>query len=222
MKPLLILAKSLIAGYARRDGVYVKPHSDKRTKRAKTDSDQLVLFPPPAKKPLPPNRFKGLDPIKATGDLFEDQMQLPVEPPAKTEPASPGPRELTREQAEKALDDAWWGGKNKNERRSNLGHTSNDDGSGWVDAHVPLSKVRPNESGDLYDGTANESRVREYAGKRIDTPIRLVYGERMERNGAKHANVHDGGHRVSAARLRGDTHIRAIMQRSHYDRLMNQ
>lgn len=89
MKPLLILAKSLIAGYARRDGVYVKPHSDKRTKRAKTDSDQLVLFPPPAKKPLPPNRFKGLDPIKSTGDLFEDQMQLPVEPPAKTEPAAP-------------------------------------------------------------------------------------------------------------------------------------
>lgn len=71
MKPLLILLKSMVQGYTRRDGVVVKPHSDKRTKRAPIDPHQLVLFPAPAKKPIPPNPFKGLDPVKSTGDLFE-------------------------------------------------------------------------------------------------------------------------------------------------------
>lgn len=68
---LLFLLKSMVQGYTRKDGVVVKPHSDNRTKRAKLNDNQLVLFPAPAKKPLPPNPFKGLDPVKSTGDLFE-------------------------------------------------------------------------------------------------------------------------------------------------------
>lgn len=129
-------------------------------------------------------------------------------------------RHLTREQANQALGDAWWGGKNKDTPRRDHDYTGNDDGSGWVEAHVPLDKVRPNEAGGLYDGTADPKRVAEYAAKKIDTPVHLLYGERAERKGIKHAAVMDGGHRVSAARKRGDQSIRAIMQRSHYDRLM--
>lgn len=71
MKPLFLLLKSMVQGYTRSDGVVVKPHTDRRTKRSPLNDHQLVLFPAPAKKPLPPNRFKGLDPVKSTGDLFE-------------------------------------------------------------------------------------------------------------------------------------------------------
>ncbi|SAL02900.1 hypothetical protein AWB80_08466 [Caballeronia pedi] len=70
----LLILKSMIAGYTRRDGVFVQPHSDKRARRAPAaDSRQMVLFEAPKKKPLPPNKFKGLDPVKSTGDLFEDE-----------------------------------------------------------------------------------------------------------------------------------------------------
>jgi len=68
---LLLILKSQIAGYMRRNGSYVAPHADKRTKRI-PDDKQLLLFPKPEKKPIPPNPFKGLDPVKSTGDLFED------------------------------------------------------------------------------------------------------------------------------------------------------
>lgn len=69
---LVVIAKSLVSGYTRKDGVVVKPHSDKRVKRAAPDASQLVLFPAPAKTPVPPSPFKGLDPVKSTGDLFAD------------------------------------------------------------------------------------------------------------------------------------------------------
>lgn len=80
MKPILLLLKSMVQGYTRKDGVVVKPHSDTRTKRAKLNDHQLVLFPAPAKKPLPPNPFKGLDPVKSTGDLFEDHKPATAAP----------------------------------------------------------------------------------------------------------------------------------------------
>lgn len=129
-------------------------------------------------------------------------------------------RHLTREEANCILGDAWWGGKNKGQPRIDRDYTSAHDGSGWILADVPLHWVRPNEAGDLYDGTARDERVREYAGQVISAPVYLSYGPRMVRRGETHAYVIDGGHRVSAARLRGDTHIRAIMQRSHFESLM--
>ena len=73
MKPFIIL-KSLVSGYTRRNGTYVAPHSDKRTKRAAPDDGQLVLFPAPEPKPVPPNPFKGLDPVASTGDLFAEPL----------------------------------------------------------------------------------------------------------------------------------------------------
>jgi hypothetical protein len=70
MKPIFLLLKSMVQGYTRRDGVVVKPHSDRRTKRAAPDPHQMILFPAPARKLIRPNPFKGLDPVKSTGDLF--------------------------------------------------------------------------------------------------------------------------------------------------------
>jgi hypothetical protein len=77
MKPLFLLLKSMVQGYTRKDGVVVKPHSDKRVKRARPplNDHQMVLFPAPAKKPIPPSPFKGLDPVKSTGDLFEHDAE---------------------------------------------------------------------------------------------------------------------------------------------------
>lgn len=67
---LVLFLKSLVAGYTRRDGTVVAPHSDKRTKRAKPQPGQLALFDEP-KKPIPPTPLKGLDPVNATPDMFE-------------------------------------------------------------------------------------------------------------------------------------------------------
>jgi hypothetical protein len=72
---LLVFIKSLVAGYTRKDGAYVKPHSDKRARRAPLEPHQLVLFPKPTPKPIAPNPFKGLDPVKSTGDLFEHEPE---------------------------------------------------------------------------------------------------------------------------------------------------
>lgn len=74
---------------------------------------------------------------------------------------------------------------------------------------VPLSVVRANEEGALYDGTVNAARALEYAKRPPGNvpPVILVTGRRT--NGI--FNVLDGGHRVSAARLRGDTDIPAIV-----------
>ena len=130
------------------------------------------------------------------------------------------PKKLSKDDANRALGDAWWGGKNKGQKRVDHDYTGNDDGSGYIETDFPLDKIMQNEAGDRYDGTADAARVKEYAGKRIDAPVHLLHGERAARIGMRHAGVMDGGHRVSAARLRGDSHIRAIMQQSHYDRLM--
>src|SRR5579885_3593089 len=74
---LLLILKSQIVGYMRRNGTYVAPHADKRTARRIPDDKQLLLFPKPEKKPIPPNPFKGLDPVKSTGDLFTDPAHDP-------------------------------------------------------------------------------------------------------------------------------------------------
>lgn len=68
---LVLFLKSLVAGYTRRDGTVVAPHSDKRTKQTKPHPGQLALFDDD-KKPIPPTPLKGLDPVKATPDLFEE------------------------------------------------------------------------------------------------------------------------------------------------------
>jgi hypothetical protein len=79
--------------------------------------------------------------------------------------------------------------------------------------HVPLSAVRPNEAGDLYDGTVGRALAESYAkrpavGKDVP-PVILLSGPRTK--GV--LNVMDGGHRVTAARMRGDETILALVSR---------
>lgn len=127
---------------------------------------------------------------------------------------------LDAQAAGAVLHDAWYGGKNKNLLKIDLHLAGNDDGSGFVIADVPLALVRPNENGDLYDGTANPERVHHYATQSIDTPVHLLFSMRGVRKGMTRANVMDGGHRVSARRLQGHESIPALMQRSNFDLLL--
>lgn len=137
------------------------------------------------------------------------------------EDVRPKVRIIDRHTAVRELASAWWGGKNANQPfNPEIKFLTNDDGSGYVIAAIQLDWVRPNEAGDRYDGTVDRDRALRYARQSINMPVHLLFGARMERFGRTHANVMDGGHRVSAARLRGDATIKAIMQRSHLERLI--
>lgn len=129
-------------------------------------------------------------------------------------------RELDASTASKILGDTWWSGKNSHLQRRDRDYTDNHDGSGYVEVSFPLALIRPNEEGDRYDGTVVRARMEAYAKCRIDAPVHLLYGIRASKHGYLHAFLMDGGHRLSAARLRGDSHINAIMQRSDLDRLV--
>ena len=131
------------------------------------------------------------------------------------------PRHLTRSQARETLVEAWYGGKNAHMTRFEHDPTDNHDGSGWIQTRIPLSLVRGNEDGLRYDGTVSIDRAQEYAQLSIPTPVHLVYGPRSFLSGHLTAAVHDGGHRVTAARLRGDSHIGAVMKRSTYRLLLS-
>ena len=72
---------------------------------------------------------------------------------------------------------------------------------------IPLSEIRANEDGVRYDGTVDEARMQDYAARDSEAPPVILV--RSAKTGS--LNVLDGGHRVSAARLRGDKTIRAII-----------
>lgn len=132
-------------------------------------------------------------------------------------------RHLSLEQAAQTLLVAWNGGKNLEQNTPIAAHVNlaKPDPDGYVEVRIPLSWVRPNESGCLYDGTVNEGRAKRYAQSAITAPVHLLFGERMANRGLICANVSDGGHRVSAARMRGDTHLLAIMPASDLTRLIH-
>lgn len=73
---------------------------------------------------------------------------------------------------------------------------------------IPLSLFRGNEEGDLYDGTVNPDRAAEYATRSPETAPPVV-GALSTRSGD--LCIIDGGHRISAARARGDVTIRALV-----------
>ncbi len=73
---------------------------------------------------------------------------------------------------------------------------------------VALADIAKSESGVAYDSTVNMERARDYASRQGSFPPILI-GEKRE--SGLH-NVHDGGHRTTAARLRGDTHIAALVK----------
>lgn len=130
-------------------------------------------------------------------------------------------RRMSVQAADRALLDTWNGGKNRESGTPLADHVrlAKEDPSGYADAYIPLAWVRPNEAGDVYDEAVNLPRVQRYAQANISTPVHLLFSERMMARGKEHAYVSDGGHRVSAARMRGDTHILALMPSSDLDRL---
>lgn len=75
--PIILLFKSLVAGYHRKDGTYVKPHNRKGSAAAHAAPGQLALFPSPA-APAKPNPFKGKDPVASTGDMFGEKPAAPA------------------------------------------------------------------------------------------------------------------------------------------------
>lgn len=130
---------------------------------------------------------------------------------------------MARDQAQAILLAAWNDGKHRDwgtplPESTPLAH--DDPTAHYVEAMVPLSWVRPNEVVDRYDGTVDMDRARRYADSTIVAPVHLLFGPRMQKRGATHANVSDGGHRVTAARMRGDTHILALMPLSHMQALL--
>jgi hypothetical protein len=78
---------------------------------------------------------------------------------------------------------------------------------------IRLDEVKANEAGALYDGTVDAKRAADYASRPASNdapPVLLMIGKRT--NGMM--NVLDGGHRVTAARMRGDEYIPAIVMDS--------
>lgn len=79
MNSVILFLKSQVSGYMR-SGKYVKPYARKGSPAASAGSGQLALFPKPLKPPLKPNPFKGLDPVKATPDMFDGGPPAPPAP----------------------------------------------------------------------------------------------------------------------------------------------
>ena len=73
---------------------------------------------------------------------------------------------------------------------------------------VPLSLFRENEAGVRYDGTVDLERAQDYASREPNDipPVLAVLSPRSSQ-----LNIIDGGHRISAARMRGDAAITAVV-----------
>lgn len=118
------------------------------------------------------------------------------------------------------LRDAWMSGKNRDDPYARWSPPGRN-GDAWVLVDMPLDWIRPNEAGDRYDGTVNHERACSYAQTpSISTPIYLLYGPRLLQSGRTEAAVMDGGHRTSAARMRGDRSLPAMMRQQDFDLLV--
>lgn len=73
---------------------------------------------------------------------------------------------------------------------------------------IPLGLFRPNEVGQQYDGTVDVDRAHAYALRDPETAPPIIAGSRKSPLLA----VLDGGHRISAARIRGDVCILALVK----------
>ena len=73
---------------------------------------------------------------------------------------------------------------------------------------IPLRAFSPNEADDRYDGTVAMSRAVVYARMRTAAPPVIAL---LSRSGEQ-MRILDGGHRITAARLRGDLDILALVR----------
>lgn len=85
-----------------------------------------------------------------------------------------------------------------------------DDPSGTVYAFgkLPLTAFSANEEVDRYDGTVDIARATLYASMASEAPPVLAV---LSRDGTC-LRIMDGGHRISAARIRGDETISTIVR----------
>lgn len=103
------------------------------------------------------------------------------------------------------VDPAFWIKADKNSR------------SEYLIGHLPLSLFVENEEGDLYDGTVNRERATAYAQREGEMPpVIAVIPRRRDKTGKLLVNdgklrILDGGHRISAARMRGDATLPTII-----------
>ena len=82
--------------------------------------------------------------------------------------------------------------------------------AGYALALLPLRAFAPNEAGDRYDGTVELARARAYAALDSQAPPVIAA---PSRDGSC-LRILDGGHRISAARMRGDPGLLAIIRLS--------
>jgi hypothetical protein len=155
-----------------------------------------------------PSQIKSIDNI---GNWLsnDDRYQMPG-----------APTHMTQMQASMGLCSAIEGGKNEGIEVDYKNPTREADGSGWVRVSLPLDLIWANSNGEYYNSSVDPDLANKYAEQSIPTPIHLEYSEGLHRNGIDVAFVRDGAHRVSAARIRGDEFIPAIMQRSQYRQLL--
>jgi GNAT superfamily N-acetyltransferase len=84
------------------------------------------------------------------------------------------------------------------------------DGKEYVAETLPLSAITANMEGERYDSTVRDPLFRQYAERGGEFPPILVTSKPNDQGTF---SVLDGGHRVSAARLRGDQSIRVIREK---------
>jgi hypothetical protein len=116
---------------------------------------------------------------------------------------------LTHEEARERMTKAWYGpfGKHAGETVPPGFDPAGNEPGEWAWVAIPLDWIAPNERGERYDGTVDIDRAMRYAEAKIEAEVTLGY-----RGNGAWARVIDGGHRVSAARIRGDKTIPAIMK----------
>lgn len=73
---------------------------------------------------------------------------------------------------------------------------------------IPLGLFKPNEIGQQYDTTVDIDRAQGYALRDPATAPPIIAGSRK----SSLLSVIDGGHRISAARIRGDVCILALVK----------
>ncbi|CAE6821534.1 hypothetical protein R70006_06223 [Paraburkholderia domus] len=126
---------------------------------------------------------------------------------------------ISSEQARQTLRAAYTTGKNVQCPQGWV--PPEDRGRDWVVVNLPLDWIAPNSSAERYDSTVDLERACFYAaGSDQFPPVHLLYGARLYRRDIFTAAVMDGGHRVTAARMRGDERIAALMLKDEFEQLL--
>ena len=127
------------------------------------------------------------------------QAEAPKETPEAPAEPTPAPKTLSSEEAQALIKPSEKEGKNIR----TLGKGD------WILERTQLSDIRANEKGDLYDDTVDYARASEYAKRDTEFPPIILATTKDGR-----LNVSDGGHRISAARMRGDETILTLRKKT--------